>query len=92
MRLWGTRTYRPPERGGCDYFRIVTKGIPLLTIRLYGFGLNRVGGLPVNLGDRDEVDACFSARLPEVVSEGDFSKPRYADEAGKQRDPELRGT
>jgi hypothetical protein len=93
VRPYGTKIFRVAQLGGFNYLTIVINLVPLLTVRLYGFGLKQVGSIAVNLRDRKILDEWFFARLPVVVHDGSaFSKPRYADDEGKQRDPLLRGS
>lgn len=92
VRLWGTRIHRVDELGGYDYFTLVINGVPMRHIRLYRFGLKEAGMLPINKRDRGELETWFAERLPAVIRDGSnaLARPRYADEAGLQRDPELR--
>jgi hypothetical protein len=91
VRPYGTKVFRVTELGFNWLTIVINHVVPILTLRLYGFGLKNVGSIAVNLRDRKIMDEWFLARLPLVVHDDkDFSKPHYADDAGKQRDPLLR--
>jgi hypothetical protein len=69
--------------------QMTVNGVPLLFFLLYGFGPKQVARIPVNLGQRTEVEEWFLIRLPIVVDDASaaFPKPRYCDARGRDRDP-----
>jgi hypothetical protein len=92
VRPFETRRFHVSELGGFGLLLMTVNGVPLLFVLLYGFGLKQVARIPVNLGQRTEVEHWFLARLPIVVDEGSAALPklRYRDASGRDRDPTFK--
>jgi hypothetical protein len=88
VRPFATRRFHVSELGGFGVLQMTVNGVPLLFFLLYGFGPKQVARIPVNLGQRTEVEQWFLIRLPIVVDDG--PKPQYHDARGRDRDPTFK--
>jgi hypothetical protein len=86
VRPFATRRFHVSELGGFGVLQVSVNGAPLLFFLLYGFGPKQVPRIPVNLGQRTEVEQWFLTRLPIVVDDGS----RVPSQAAVLRRPRAR--